>query len=167
MSPELIIMRHAKSDWGADAPTDRERPLAQRGVKAAKRMGRLLAMVGSAPDLVLSSPAVRARTTVELAAEAGGWAAPVEIVDSFHGGGWNDVVTGVLAAAGDVRRILVAGHEPTWSDLVSVLIGGGGVAMPTGAAACVAISGDGWSRLGPGTGELRWLVTPGMLKPLL
>jgi phosphohistidine phosphatase len=165
--PELIVLRHAKSDWGTDAASDRERPLAKRGVKAATRVGRFLTAVGAVPDLVLSSPAVRARTTVELAAEAGGWTAPVEIVDGFYGGVWSDVVDGVLATAGGAGRVLVAGHEPTWSDLVSVLVGGGAVAMPTAAAACILVDGNGWSRLGPGSGELCWLVTPRMLKPLL
>jgi phosphohistidine phosphatase len=164
---ELIVMRHAKSDWGAAASTDRERPLAPRGVKAARRIGRFLTAVGSAPDLVLSSPAVRARSTVELAAEAGGWTAPVEVVDTFYGGVWSDVAVGVRELAGDAVRVLVAGHEPTWSELVSVLTGGGAVGMPTAAAACIDLGGRSWSGLGPNVGELRWLVTPRMLKPLL
>ena len=60
--PELLIMRHAKSDWGVGLASDRERPLAPRGVKAAKRMGKFLTKANAAPDLILSSPAVRART---------------------------------------------------------------------------------------------------------
>lgn len=164
---ELIVMRHAKSDWGSAASSDRDRPLAPRGVKAARRMGRFLTAVGSAPDIVLSSPAVRARTTVELAAEAGGWTVPIEIVDAFYGGVWSDVADGVRHLAGDAGRVLVAGHEPTWSDLVSVLVGGAAVAMPTAAAACIDVGHRDWAGIGPNTGELRWLVTPRMLKPLL
>ena len=160
-------MRHAKSDWGAGLSSDRERPLAPRGVKAAERMGRIMTKIGAAPGLVLSSPAVRARTTAELAAEAGGWKTGVEIVSSFYGGGWTDVVDGVLASGSSERRILVVGHEPTWSDLVSALTGGGQVAMPTAALACVAVPGEDWSRLGPGCGELLWHLTPRMLKPLV
>ncbi len=165
--PELLIMRHAKSDWGVGLASDRERPLAPRGVKAAKQMGRFLARVGAAPDLILSSPAVRARTTAELADKAGKWAAPMEIVPSFYGGGWADVVEAVLAAGNSAERILVTGHEPTWSDLVSVLTGGGLVAMPTAAVACVAVVGSSWVRLGPNSAELQWHVTPALLKALL
>ena len=40
--PELLIMRHAKSDWGVGLASDRERPLAKRGVKDAKRMGKVI-----------------------------------------------------------------------------------------------------------------------------
>lgn len=164
---ELMVMRHAKSDWGAGVAGDHDRPLADRGVKAAQRMGRFLAAVGAAPDLVLSSPAVRARATVELAAEAGGWSAPIEIVERFYGGGWRDVIDGVAGSVSGASRLLIAGHEPTWSDLVSQLTGGGGLKMPTGAVACVDLGERGWSDIGQGTGELRWLVTPKLLKPLL
>ena len=164
---ELLIMRHAKSDWGAGLSSDQERPLSPRGVKAAKRMGEFITLVEAAPDLILSSPAVRARTTAELANTAGKWGARLEIVPSFYGGGWNDVVEGIMAEATSAERILVTGHEPTWSDLVSVLTGGGQVAMPTAALACVSLNGKSWSRLGPNCAELQWHVTPRMLKPLV
>jgi phosphohistidine phosphatase len=164
---ELLIMRHAKSDWGVGPADDRERPLAKRGVKAARRMGRFMTAVGAAPEIVLSSPAVRARTTAEAAAQAGHWKADVEIVPAFYGGVWADVVDGVLGAASSAERILVVGHEPTWSNLVSVLTGGGNVAMPTAALACVDVIGTSWSRLGPNCGELRWHVTPRMLKAVM
>ena len=165
--PELLIMRHAKSDWGAGLSSDRERPLAPRGTKAAKWIGKFLTRIGAVPDLILSSPAVRAMTTAELANKSGRWNAPMEIVTPFYGGGWTDVVEGILAAGAGAERILVTGHEPTWSDLVSVLTGGSSVAMPTAAVACIALPGQGWSRLGPGCAELQWHVNPRMLKALL
>ena len=60
-------------------------------------MGKFLTRVGAVPDLILSSPAVRARTTAELAGRSGKWSATIEIVQSFYGGSWNDVVEGVIA----------------------------------------------------------------------
>jgi len=164
---ELLIMRHAKSDWGSGPSDDRERPLAQRGVKAAKRMGRFITKVSGPPDLVLSSPAVRACTTAKLASKAGKWNVEVEIVPGFYGGMWSDVVDGVLGRVGSAERVLVVGHEPTWSHLVSVLTGGGNVAMPTAALACVGVIGTSWSRLGPNCGELQWHVTPRLLKAVM
>lgn len=163
---ELLVMRHAKSDWGSGADSDRERPLAPRGVQAAKQMGVLLTRIGAAPGLVLSSPAVRARTTAELAASSGGWSAGLEIVPGFYGGGWSDVIRGVVAARPAVGRILVVGHEPTWSELVAVL-SGGRVAMPTAAVTCLVVDGDDWNRLGPDSAELQWHLTPRMVKGLL
>jgi len=165
--PELMIMRHAKSEWGTGLSSDQERPLSPRGVKAAKRMGKFITKVGMMPDLILSSPAVRARTTAELANKAGKWAAPMEIVEAFYGGGLTDVLYGVAANGSTADRILITGHEPTWSDLVSLLTGGSLVAMPTAGLACVSVRGNTWSKLGSSCGELQWHVTPRMIKPLL
>jgi len=165
--PQLLIMRHAKSDWGAGCSDDVDRPLAKRGVKAAKRMGRMLTRIELIPELVLTSPAVRARSTAELAVDAGGWEAPIAVIPSFYGGSWADVVGGVIDMGSSAERLLIVGHEPTWSDLVSVLSGGGRVAMPTAAVACLTLDGSGWSRLGPECARLEWLVTPRMINPLL
>ncbi|MFV2074362.1 MAG: histidine phosphatase family protein, partial [Thermoanaerobaculales bacterium] len=80
----LLVMRHAKSDWNAGFSDDHERPLAPRGVKAARRMGRFLTDVEVSPQLVITSTAVRARTTVELATKAGGWSCPIVANPDFY-----------------------------------------------------------------------------------
>ena len=52
MSQTLLLLRHAKSDWPTGVP-DRERPLARRGEKAAKAVGRFLAANDLVPDQVI------------------------------------------------------------------------------------------------------------------
>ena len=64
MPRELLILRHAKSAWDTNAPSDFERPLAKRGRRAAPRVGRWLEEQGLIPDHVVSSPAERAKQTV-------------------------------------------------------------------------------------------------------
>ena len=164
--PELLIMRHAKSEWGVGLASDQERPLAKRGLKDAKRVGKIISKIGAAPDLILSSPAVRARTTAEVAKKAGHWSAGIEIVPTFYGGSWADVVDGILESGTSVERILVTGHEPTWSDLVSVLTGGSLFAMPTAAVACLSVIGPTWARLGANCAELQLHKTPSVIKTL-
>ena len=160
----LLIMRHGKSDWGAAHGEDHERPLAPRGERAARRMGKYLTAVDHVPDLVLTSSAVRARTTAELAAEAGRWQCPLHVFDALYAASPATVLDQVMEVAGDAQRLLVVGHEPTSSELVSLLVGGGAVRFPTAAVACVEIAGNGWTDLGEGCGELQWLVTPRTLK---
>jgi phosphohistidine phosphatase len=140
----LLVMRHAESDGGASFGSDHERPLAGRGIEAARRMGRFVTASGTVPELVLSSTAVRALTTIELAAER-----VLEVIGEI------DNV---------VDRLLIAGHEPTWSSLVTWLIGGGTVRMPTAAVACLDLPHGDWIDLAPATCDLRWFVTPEMLK---
>lgn len=164
--PVLLIMRHAKSDWSVHGTSDHERPLAPRGVTAAGVMGQFLARCGKTPQLVLSSTAVRARTTVELAAKAGVWDCPMELVEAFYGCGPDTVIGHLAAAAGLPDRVLIAGHEPAWSGLVTEL-GGGRVRMPTAAVALLDIGGRSWREIAPGRGVLRWLVTPKLVEHML
>jgi phosphohistidine phosphatase len=66
----------------------------------------------------------------------------------------------------DLDCVLITGHEPTWSGLVGQLMGGGRVHMPTAAVACLELAHGSWPDLGTATCELRWLMTPKMLKKL-
>src|SRR5436190_18664812 len=62
----LSLLRHAKSSWDDASLKDFDRPLSERGESAAPRMGAYMAAQGLAPELVLCSPAVRARQTLDL-----------------------------------------------------------------------------------------------------
>lgn len=162
MRRQLLLLRHGKSDWNASYGGDRERPLAPRGVAAAERMGRFLASVGPVPDVLLSSPAVRARTTAELAAKAGGWDGPIVIQEALYGGGGQAVLDTLRSQPADAATVLIVGHEPTWSGLVGGLSGGSHVRFPTAALACLAFDGT-WFDLDWGVAELEWMVTPKLL----
>ena len=152
---EYLLMRHAKSDHPGGVP-DIDRPLASRGFRDAAAVGRTITDFGAAPDTILSSPAVRARTTAELARDAGGWSAPVQIVDALYGGGVGAVLE---ALAGGRGRVLAVGHEPTWSMAVATLIGGGSVQMVTAAVACIECDATPQA----GRGSLRWMLHPRLL----
>ena len=163
MSCCLLVLRHAKSDWSAAYGSDRERPLAPRGVDAARLMGRFVTAAGLEPDLVLSSPAERARTTAGLAASAGSWGVPVEIREGFYAGGREAVLLALREVGPQIGTVVVVGHEPVWSAVVSGLSGGGRVRFPTAGLACLTSETE-WSALAWGRMELGWLVTPKLLK---
>ena len=154
---ELILLRHGKSDWGAGTG-DAERPLNRRGEESARAMGRMITLVGRVPDLVLSSPARRARSTAGLAAEAGSWQSPIVEDERLCPGSARQVIEVVREQAGEIHRVLVVGHEPTLSQTAALLLGGASLRMVTGAAACLEV--DGWEMLGPEAGTLLWMLTP-------
>ncbi len=154
---ELLLIRHAKSDWGAGLP-DAERPLNRRGEQSARTMGRVLALAGRAPDLVLTSPARRARLTAELAVEAGEWACPVVEDQRLCPGSPRQVIEAIRSHAGAARRPAVIGHEPALSQTAALLLGGSQLHMVTGAVACLEV--DSWNGLGPGSATLAWMLTP-------
>jgi len=160
----LLVMRHAKSDWGAASDSDHDRVLARRGIKAARKIGRFLTDSGTIPDLVLSSTAVRALTTAKLAEEAGEWGCDIVTSRDLYASDPGCVFDMIRETGTGIQRLLIAGHEPTWSTLVGWLIGGGRVRMPTAAVACLDLPRGDWIDLAPATCELRWLVTPKTLK---
>jgi len=154
----LLVMRHAKSDWNAAYGRDHDRPLNDRGVRSAEAMGRLLRTEGEVPDLVIASTAVRARATAELAAEAGDWSCEIRLEPLFYGAGIDGVMS-VAATSPPVGRVMVVGHQPVWSMLVSALTGEP-VEMRTGTVAVIRFEIDDWASLPDTTGRLDVVYQP-------
>jgi len=152
-------MRHAKSDWEADYGSDHDRPLNQRGVRSARSMGRVLASEGIEPQVVISSTALRARATAELAIEAGGWQAELRLDRLLYDSGPDEVLLMGASTAPEVSRLMLVGHQPTWSVLVKVLTGER-VEMKTASVAVVVVDLDSWAGLPDGRGSLHRVLTP-------
>ena len=153
-------MRHAVAGWGSASGRDHETPLLQQGIEDSRGVGRFLADVRTIPDLVLSSTALRALTTVKLAAEAGGWGCEIVTSADLYGSAPERILEMIGEIESGVDRLLISGHEPTWSTLVGWLIGGGRVRMPPAAVACLDLPHGDWNDLAPASCVLRWLVTP-------
>jgi len=111
------------------------------------------------PDLALTSPAFRAFETLRIAAEEGGWSCEVRTDDALYAG-MGEVLAELRLLPGAIVTALVVGHEPTSSELVASLIGGGRVRLATGAMARIDLDIESWEELEPGCGELVWLVPP-------
>lgn len=148
----LLMMRHGKSDWDADHAGDHERPLNQRGMRSALVVGRVLADRGMVPGKVISSTAVRARTTAEMAAEAGAWGSEIVFDPSLYDTGPAGVLE-VAASGHDVDRLMLVGHQPTWSELVELLTETS-VDLKTADVAVIGTGISSWGELSPGVGEL-------------
>jgi phosphohistidine phosphatase len=155
----LILFRHGKSDWDADFDADHERPLSERGKRAATTMGVLLRDLGEAPDRIVSSTAVRAESTAELARISGGWSGPLELDEALYGAS----PVGALAVAAergdDAERLMLVGHEPTWSMLAARLTGGS-IVVRTGSIIGIDLSVDGWGDAQQARGTLAYALHP-------
>jgi phosphohistidine phosphatase len=162
--PFLVLIRHAKSDWDGPWEDDRERPLAPRGERAAVTMGRLLARAKVVPDRALCSPALRATQTLRLAGEAAGWSCPVEEAPGLYGEGPAGVLAEIGARGDDAQVLVAVGHEPTASEVVALLVGGGRFRVPTGAAVGIELEFGKWSEVGPATGQLAWMLVPRLFR---
>ncbi len=158
----LMLLRHAKSDWESGVAGDHERPLAARGQEAAKAMGRFIAQTELVPDFAVTSTAVRARTTLELAMQAGAWTCPVNETRSLYHAGVDDVLAIVSESADSDASVLVVGHQPTWGGVVERLTGAD-TRMATGTLVGIDLATDSWSWIRPGLGELAFIVPPRLL----
>jgi phosphohistidine phosphatase len=127
----LVLVRHAKSDWGDPHLDDHDRPLNDRGRRDAPRMARRLAETGFRPEAVLSSTAVRARTTAAAFAEALGVAMTLD--PELYGAPAGTLFA--TAAATRAGSVLLVAHDPGMSVLAAQLSGDGIAHMPTCAVA--------------------------------
>lgn len=154
----LLVMRHAKSDWDAEHGGDHERPLNDRGIRSARVMGRVLTAEHMVPDLVVTSTAVRARSTASLASGAGKWNCEIILDPSLYGTGADAAVQSATTVA-DSDRLMLVGHQPTWSILVSVLTGDQ-VEMKTATVAAIDFEIDAWKDLPSVRGGLAAVYQP-------
>lgn len=109
----LYLLRHAKSSWDNPGLSDKQRPLANRGLKNAPEMGQRLAARGESVDLVISSPAKRALTTAELFCEACGFPQDrIEVDEDLYFLGAGSIEGVILQQDDAVDALMLVFHNP-------------------------------------------------------
>ena len=167
MTYELLLLRHAKSDWSVDMD-DFSRPLKKRGRRAAKRMGRWLREQHLVPDTILSSPATRALATAQQVCKQLGIDESAIVCDPRLYEADALTLLAVLKTSCHERRVLLVGHNPGLEDLLlklvphSVPLSANGKCLPTAALAQLAFEGD-WTELAEGSAKLVTLIRPDSL----
>ncbi len=149
----LLLLRHGKSSRDDAALADQARPLAPRGRKDAPRMGRLIRDRELVPDAVVSSPAVRARSTALLAAEAADFVGPIRFDARIYEASVDTLLEVVRGLPDGEDRVLLVGHNPGFEDLLAAF-SGTAEHFPTGALARVELSVDRWSDVEVTTGRV-------------
>jgi phosphohistidine phosphatase len=158
----LFLLRHglAAERGTGKHPTDADRPLTGRGERKLRRVADALIAMELSFDRIFSSPYLRARQTAELIAHALKAAKILEFTDTLTPGGTSKEVVEFLDSLKPVPdRVLLVGHEPNMSDLISLLVAGESnlsVAMKKGGLC--KLSAD---VLSPRRcASLEWLLTP-------
>lgn len=153
----LALMRHAKSAWDTDAPTDHDRPLNGRGRRDATRMGRWLVAVGWLPDLVVLSDSARTRETWARLRVALPETPPVLQGRALYHAGLPALRRHATGWPDRARTVLALGHNPGWEDAQARLSGRfetmttGNIALLEGAGATWALALQGrWRTAGFG-----------------
>jgi phosphohistidine phosphatase len=158
---EIYFLRHADAGdpdrWRGD---EAQRPLSPKGVRQAERMAAFLGGIGFAPDAILTSPKLRATQTAEMVASV--LDRPVTVDDRLATGFTVETLgklLGTIERRDAVRRVLLVGHDPDYSSVVSTLAGAEGIRLATCALARVDLD----EPAARGGGSLRWLIPPDAL----
>lgn len=147
-------MRHAKSSRDDLSLEDHDRPLNERGEKDAPRMGELLRIEKLTPQVILSSPARRARDTAVAAAKTSKFKGEIELVPGFYAASPDAFWQALSGLPDSVERVMLVGHNPDLEELVHNLTRET-VAMPTAAVAWIELPLEHWGDFEPGlTGKL-------------
>jgi phosphohistidine phosphatase len=164
----LYLLRHAKSSWADPTLPDRERPLAPRGRRDAKRIAEHLVRIGFEPELVLCSSAARTRETLELLRPGLG-TSTVTVEQELYAASSDELLARVRLVPDAVASVLLIGHNPGLHQLALVLASTGDelerleAKFPTGALATIALATP-WSRLAPDDATLVSYVVPKQLR---
>ncbi len=158
----LLLLRHGKSDWQhAEVESDFERPLASRGIKAAKKMAELIEEDDLIPELIISSPAKRALSTARLIETYIG-DVEVEENEDIYDADLNALLNIVHSLPDDVDRIMLVGHNPGFEDLTNALSGREDTVLKTCNMAILnARRLASWSEATEGSFELEDIKGPG------
>lgn len=150
---EIYFLRHGIAQDHAVGLPDAERELVEVGRHKIRQLAKRLPDFDVNPVVVYSSPLVRARQTAEIVTTYTGW--HMEITDELDFGFNPAALQRLVDRHQPSENMMVVGHEPTFSETISYLIGGGNITMKKGGLARVDLFSQ-----HPLHGTLAWLLAP-------
>ncbi|MGI0079101.1 MAG: SixA phosphatase family protein [Nitrososphaerales archaeon] len=158
---KIYIFRHALADFSRPAPDSKHPenpPLTREGRAQVKQVTSLAREFGFKPNLIVSSPLVRAKETAEITKETIGLKSPVVVDECLFGEKNPEQVYQFLRKRRKSDQIVLVSHQPLIDKLTSGLLGGkASIRFINGAIACIEID----SKPARGKGHLSWLLPPG------
>ena len=161
---QLYLIRHGvAAERGDEYPDDSKRPLTADGISRLRKEARALDAMGVTIDQIVTSPLVRTRQTADLIAESVKSKPPVATSDALAPAGTPGAVMQELAKYSKKGNVALVGHEPNLGELAARLIGSR-TALQFKKGGICRIDFD---AIPPkGTGQLRWFLTPRILRKL-
>ncbi|TAL69816.1 MAG: histidine phosphatase family protein [Bacteroidetes bacterium] len=157
----LLLVRHAKSSWENAELTDFDRPLNERGLRDAPFMAKLTKEKGIAPDLIISSPAIRAITTARLFAKELKYSLrSIQTNEIIYTTGPKEILN-MLSIVDDSKNcVMLFGHNPDMTAIANYLSDEDIENLPTAAVLCIDFYIESWSALSDETGKVRFYEYP-------
>ncbi|MCX6074526.1 MAG: histidine phosphatase family protein [Campylobacterales bacterium] len=157
----LLLIRHAKSDWSNPLLNDFERGLNKRGEREAPLMGEVLSQKGIHPDLILSSPALRAKTTaIAMAHKLSYVKNSIYYEPTLYASDVESILSVIRNVSQSVDTLLVFGHNPEFTECVNEICGTTIENIPTCGVVAIRLYTDNWVDIGFNSGELLFFDSP-------
>ena len=151
----LFLVRHAKSSWKDADIDDIDRPLNKRGLRDAPKMGMHLAGFETKPDVIISSPAVRAITTDKLIWNELGYESSNNKTEKrFYTFDSQSLLKAIQKINNKFQVVMVVGHNPAITVLVNQLTNSNINNVPTCGVAILGFPINGWKEIKNEKGEL-------------
>lgn len=162
----LLLTRHAKTIPGGSGISDFDRNLATRGPKDIVLVARELISLGNKPDLIVSSPALRARQTAELFARAFDYPEPqINFLNYLYSYFTvNQLIEDIVGIAPKAELVQVIGHNPSIPEIGADLTHSFSNALPTSATLVINFEVSKWEHISEGTGILSQFIFPSALR---
>ncbi len=158
---KLYLIRHAKSSWNSDATSDFDRPLAKRGKREAPLMAKVLHSKGIRPDLILSSPAKRAKKTAKIFAEVLGYPKSKIVYEEGIYEAMPDTLLRLVRSTDDrIHTLFLVGHNPGLTELANQSTPVHIDNLPTSGIFAVEFDVRSWSEVAPHSGTLLFFEFP-------
>ena len=161
---EIYVVRHGIAIDREDpkCPPDPERYLTEEGIEKTKRVAAAVAALGASPDLLLSSPYVRAMQTAEIFAAALEYSKQkIRRTDLLLPGAEPSLFFRELAKDKQTSTLFVFGHAPQLDDIIAAALGSKHHVTSLKKAGVALIE---LKRVSPPNGQLVWLAPPKLLR---
>ncbi|MFC4211149.1 SixA phosphatase family protein [Pedobacter lithocola] len=156
---QLLLVRHGKSDWGNLDLKDFDRPLNKRGKENAPEMAERLINKGFKFDLIVSSPAKRAKSTAKFFAEAYK-IEKIQYEEFIYEANSSTLLTVVNALNDKADTVIMFGHNPGFTDFANELSDADIYNIPTAGMVLISFPFNSWKMVSKGTGELVFFDYP-------
>lgn len=160
----IYLIRHAKSSWKDMSLNDFDRPLNQRGLENAPRIGKELAKLNCSPDLFICSPAKRTRKTAKLIAKELHFnSKEIQFIDSIYESSLKNLINIISSFPNNKNEILLIGHNPGTTELYNYLTDDDLINIPTCGVVKIEFDIQYWHEIIKGSGLKKFYLYPKML----
>jgi phosphohistidine phosphatase len=157
----LYILRHAKSDWNGNFTSDFDRGLNARGLRDAPFMGKVLKNLGVSVDLILSSDATRAKSTIEfIAKEIGYDKEKIVFEHSIYEASTTTIINLIKSCDDKIDSLMLIGHNPSLTSVINQISNVTLDNLPTIGIMSIEFDIDSWSEIEPYSGKMKFFEYP-------